>query len=321
MKSKDPLQIISNFLLKYFNKRTTKNILEFIKHYFFGLWNRIDEHHLFLAGGGIAFSLLLSVAPFVMLSLSVLGSLVDPGVIEEKIIFAIDTIIPYPEYADYAKQIISSKLPAVIEYKGFAAYFGIIGLLFTSTWIFSSLRTVLNNVFKVKAKESALLGLIKDFKMVLLVVLIIFVSTFAIPLFNFIVYITNEVPLLSYLKISYFLNSVVSYAASGLLFLMFYLLYLLIPHEKLGSKIALVSAFWATFLWDIARRIFGYYVANFLSGNQFYGAFVLVMVVLFWIFYSSCLFIIGAEIGELYRERKLQKLKRENEKASKSVSV
>lgn len=321
MKPKDPLEIIGRFLQKYFNKRTTKNILEFIKHYVIGLWNRIDEHHIFLAGGGIAFSLLLSVAPFIMLSLSVLGSLVDPGVIEEKIIFAIDTIIPYPEYADYAKKIISNKLPGVIEYKGFAAYFGIIGLLFTSTWIFSSLRTVLNNVYHIKAKEGALLGMLKDFKMVLLVVLIIFISTFAIPLFNFIVYMTNEIPLLSYLKISYFLNSIVSYSASGLLFLMFYLLYLLVPHEKLGSKVALVSAFWTTVLWDVARRVFGYYVTNFLSGNQFYGAFVLVMVVLFWIFYSSCLFIIGAEIGELYRERKILKARKENEKASKSLSV
>jgi len=26
-------------------------------------------------------------------------------------------------------------------------------------------------------------------------------------------------------------------------------------------------------------------------------------VVLFWLFYASCLFIIGAEIGQLYRER------------------
>jgi len=321
MKTKSPLQIINKFLLKYFNAKTTKNILDFIKHYFIGLWNRMDQHHLFLSGGGIAFSLLLSIVPFIMLSLSILGALIEPGVIEEKIIFAIDTVIPYPEYANYAKQIISSKLPSVIEYKGFAAYFGIIGLLFTSTWIFSSLRTVLNSIFNIKTKESALKGLIKDFEMVLLLVLMIFLSTFAIPLFNFVVYLTNEVPVLGYLKISYVFNSIISYSATGLLFLMFYLFYKLIPYEKLERKVALVSSLWATILWDIARKIFGYYVANFLSGNQFYGAFVLVMVVLFWIFYSSCLFIVGAEIGELYRERKLLREKKENEKASKPRRV
>jgi len=321
MKTKSPLQIINKFLLKYFNAKTTKNILDFIKHYFIGLWNRIDQHHLFLSGGGIAFSLLLSIVPFIMLSLSILGALIEPGVIEEKIIFSIDTVIPYPEYANYAKQIISSKLPSVIEYKGFAAYFGIIGLLFTSTWIFSSLRTVLNSIFNIKVKESALKGLIKDFEMVLLLVLMIFLSTFAIPLFNFVVYLTNEVPVLGYLKISYVFNSIISYSATGLLFLMFYLFYKLIPYEKLEPKVALISALWATILWDIARKIFGYYVANFLSGNQFYGAFVLVMVVLFWIFYSSCLFIVGAEIGQLYRERKLLREKKENEKTSKPRRV
>lgn len=321
MKSKDPLKIIGNFLRKYFNAKTAKYILEFIKHYIFGLVKRIDEHHIFISGGGIAFSLLLSIVPFIMLSLSILGAIVEPGVIEEKIIFAIDAIIPYPEYANYAKQIISSKLPGVIEYKGFAAYFGIIGLLFTSTWIFSSLRTVLNDVFHVKSKEGAIKGLIKDFKMVLLLVLLIFISTFAIPLLNFFVLATNEIPFLSFLRVSYVLNSIISYSATFLLFLMFYAFYSLIPHEKLNHRVALVSALWATVLWDIARKIFGYYVANFLADNQFYGAFVLLMVILFWIFYSSCLFIIGAEIGQLYRERKLDLTKRPHEKTSKSNPI
>ncbi|PJA96412.1 MAG: hypothetical protein CO129_06685 [Ignavibacteriales bacterium CG_4_9_14_3_um_filter_34_10] len=321
MKNNDILSIVNKFLRKYFNAKTTKQIIEFIKHYFIGLWIKIDEHHLFLAGGGIAFSLLLSIVPFIMLSLSILGTFVDPGVIEEKIIFTIDTIIPYPEYANYAKQIISTKLPSVIEYKGFAAYFGIIGLLFTSTWIFSSLRTVLNQIFFIKTNETAIRGMIKDFKMVFLLLILIFISTFAVPLLNFIVLATNEIPVLSYLKISYVLNSIISYSATGIIFLMFYVFYSLIPHEKLEQKVALVSAIWATVLWDLARKLFGFYVSNFLADNQFYGAFVLVMVVLFWIFYSSCLFIIGAEIGQLYRERKTHNVKKPNEKTSKPNSI
>lgn len=306
MKNNDPIKIFGNFLRRYFNTKTTKYIQDFIKHYIFGLIKRLDEHHIFLAGGGIAFSLLLSVIPFIMLSLSILGALVDPGVIEEKIIFTIDAIIPYPEYANYAKKVISSKLPDVIQYNSFAAYFGIIGLLFTSTWIFSSLQTVLNEVFNIKVKQSALKAFFKDIQMVLLLMLLIFISTFAIPLLNFLVLATNEIPILSYLRISYFINSIISYSATGVLFLLFYVFYLLIPYEKLGNRVALVSALWSTILWDIARKIFGYYVSNFLADNQFYGAFVLLIVILFWIFYSSCLFIIGAEIGELYRERKFK---------------
>ena len=72
----------------------------------------------------------------------------------------------------------------------------------------------------------------------------------------------------------------------------------------MGKTVPLVSAFWATVLWELARKVFGYYVSNFLSVNKIYGAFILIAVILFWLFYSSCLFIVGAEIGQLYRERR-----------------
>ena len=77
----------------------------------------------------------------------------------------------------------------------------------------------------------------------------------------------------------------------------------MIPYEKLGKRVPVVAAFWATLLWEIAKRIFGYYVSDFLTINKIYGAFILIAVILFWIFYSSCLFVLGAEIGQLFRER------------------
>ena len=37
---------------------------------------------------------------------------------------------------------------------------------------------------------------------------------------------------------------------------------------------------------------------------KIYGTYVLFVVVAFWIYYSSIVFIIGAEIGKLYSDRK-----------------
>ena len=85
---------------------------------------------------------------------------------------------------------------------------------------------------------------------------------------------------------------------------MFFLLFYFIPYEKLKKRVALLSAFWTTLLWEIARNIFGYYIRHFFGSSAIYGAFVLIVVVLLWVFYSSCIFIIGAEIGQLYRERR-----------------
>jgi membrane protein len=201
------------------------------------------------------------------------------------------------------ERIIISRLPQVIELKTSAFWFGVIGLTFTSTWIFSSVRTILNQIFDVKVERGFLYGLLRDIMMVLLLLILVSFATFIIPAVNIIYKLTNNTEFIQKLNISSVWNSIVYVSSLALMFGLFFALYYLIPYEKLGKKVAAMSAFWTTLLWEVARIIFGYYVNNILTSNPFYGAFVLIIAVLFWVYYSACLFIIGAEIGELYRER------------------
>ncbi len=291
------------FIARFISLSTFRRILEFLKHYIGGLLHRIDEHHLFLSGGGIAFSLLLSVIPFVLLVFSILGNIIDVATLENQITRLIDTVIPYPEYASYSKRVILSRLPEVVEYKTLAGYLGVFGLLFTSTWLFSGMRTILNRIFGVSVEKSAWIGILRDFGMVLLLVIFIALSTFILPTLNFLVTAADEIDFFKAFKISNFLDTILSIASIVIIFFLFFAFYYLIPYEKLGKRVPVVAAFWATLLWEIAKRIFGYYVSDFLTINKIYGAFILIAVILFWIFYSSCLFVLGAEIGQLFRER------------------
>ena len=285
-------------IAKIISPSSFRKMLGFFKHYFGGLLRRIDDHHLFLSGGGIAFSLFLSIIPLILLFFSILGSIINIETIEQQVNTLIDTIIPYPEYASYTKRFILSRIPEVIQYKTIAGYFGIFGLFFTSTWLFSSMRTILNRIFGVSEHKSALIGLLRDFGMVILLIILVLLSTFILPSLNFLLTAADNIEILhSFMDIILEITSII------IIFIMFFVFYYLIPYEKLGKRVPFVSAFWATFLWLSARNIFGYYISNFLSIGKMYGAFIFVAVVLFWIFYSSCLFIIGAEIGQLYRER------------------
>lgn len=297
IKNNDPKTLIR----KYWNS---------FKYYLSGLWHSIDEHHLFLAGGGIAFSLMLSIVPIILLTIAILGNVLEPSTIELQISKAIDTIIPYPKYAEYTKETILKRIPDVIEYKTLSGYLGGIGLFFTSTWLFSSLRTVLNNVFGIPKSKSALHALGRDFAMVIMLIIFVLVSTFLLPLLNFLINAAESIELLSSFRLSDLNDLILSAVSIVIMFIMFFIFYKVIPYAKLGKRVPLVSAFWATLLWELARNIFGYYVANFLSTGRVYGAFILIIVVLFWLFYSSCLFIVAAEIGQLYRER----LKRDSSK-------
>lgn len=286
---------------------TYRKIIEFLRYYFIGLFKRMDENNLFFAGAGISFSLFLGMIPFILLVFSLLGNIFDQSVIETQLNNLIDQAIPYPAYANYMKRLIISRLPEVIQYKTLAGFIGVIGLLFTSTWIFSSIRTILNQIFHVKIVKGYLYGLFRDILMVILLVFLISLTTFMYPAVKLFYELTKYYPAIQHLTASPLWNLGLYVLSLGLMFVMFFLLYYLIPYEQLGKKVAYVSAFWATLLWEIARNVFRYYINTTLSSNPLYGAFVLILAILLWVFYSACLFIVGAEVGQLFRERHLFK--------------
>lgn len=283
---------------------TLKRIRSFANHYLIGLFKRMEKHDVFTAGAGISFSLLVGIIPFILLVFSLLGNVFDQKVIETQINNLIDQIIPYPAYANYVKKLIVSRLPEVFEYKTTAGYIGVFGLLFTSTWIFSSIRSILNQIFSVKVERGFIYGIIRDMLMVILLLFLLTLSTFILPAINIIYDLTRNTVYLQYIDLNTVWNIVVRVSSLVLMFALFFAMYYLIPYEKLGKRVAAVSAFWTTLFWEVARIIFGYYINNMLRTNPFYGAFVLIIAILFWLYYSSCLFIVGAEIGQLYRERK-----------------
>lgn len=290
----------------------------FVKHYIFGLFKRMDDHNLFFSGAGIAYSLFLGIVPFLLLIFSLLGNIFEQSALQAQMFQMIDAIIPYPIYADYTKKIIATRLPEVIEYKTAAGYIGVIGLLMTSTWIFSSMRTILNQIFHTHIQKSAFIGMLRDIGMVVLMLVFILLSIFILPSLNLIIEVASASTVANSFNISALWNTIVRISSIVIMLLMFFFLYYLIPYEKLPKRVALISALWTTIMWEAARLIFGYYIRNFLGQSALYGAFVLIIVILLWVFYSSCIFIVGAEIGQLYRERLIQRRKAKIETSQKS---
>lgn len=294
-------------LSKYFSMHTLNRVYEELKYYAVGLYHRIDNHHLFLSGGGIAFSLFASIIPLTLIAFSILGNILDTATVEEQLTNILNTIIPYPEYAEKMHQIIMSRVPEVIQYKTLAGYLGAIGLLFISSGLFSSLRTILNSIFHFTENKHLLIGKLRDFGMVILLMIFLLLSIVIFPAINIVTELAMESKLLQMFRITPFLDTIFSIGSLLVILFMFYIFYMLIPYAKLGKRVPLVSAITATFFWEIARQLFGYYITNVATLSKIYGTYALLVIVAFWIYYSSILFLVGAEIGQLYRERRIEK--------------
>jgi membrane protein len=286
---------MKNPVLKYF--------LEFLRHYFGGLYHRIDQHHLFLLSGGLAFSLFVCIIPFVLIIFSALGSLLGSSSLHTQLNTFVDQIIPYDKYAAFAKKLIFDRVEEFRAHKNIAGIVGAIGLFLAASGLFSSMRTILNRVFVIDKGKQILIGKLRDFGMVILVVGFFLVSTAILPGLGLLKGAAAKTELLRWFRFSEVQNIAFAIVSFLAIFAAFFTLYYLIPYARMHVKVPALSAFWAALFWEIARRIFGYYITNFASFKQIYGTYVLLVVVAFWIYYSSIIFILGAEIGQLYRER------------------
>jgi uncharacterized BrkB/YihY/UPF0761 family membrane protein len=80
-------------------------------------------------------------------------------------------------------------------------------------------------------------------------------------------------------------------------------MYRFVPTLKIRKRSVVVGAIWASLFWEAAKQGFGYYLNNFANFGKIYGTYALIVVVAFWIYYSSIVFILGGEIGKLFNER------------------
>jgi membrane protein len=297
------LRFIFNIVPSY------KKTKDFLKHYFGGLYNRIDDHHVFLLGGGLAFSIFVCIIPFVLIIFFILGNLLDSTYMQYQINLLIDTMIPYHQYSEFVKKIIFTRINEVIQYRNLAGLIGAFGLLIAASGLFSSMRTILNTVFEVETDISVLMGKLKDFALILLVVVIFLVTTISMPILDVLRQSANQFESLQFFQSAVFEYFLYTFLSLSLIFVLFSFLYYVVPVKKLSKKATFLSAFWAAILWEGAKQLFGYYIYNFSALGRIYGAYALIVVVAFWIYYSSIVFIIGAEIGKLYQDRKYARMK------------
>ena len=287
--------------LKKLDKR--REVRDFLAHYTGGLYNRLGEHHVFLMAGGLTFSLFVCIVPLILIVFAVLGNILERPSISGEIDSFIDRVIPYESYADYIKNLVFSRVDEFKVFKNFAGMVGLVGLFLASSGLFASMRTVLNKIYGAAKNQHVVIRKLRDFLSVLLVLVYFLLSTTILPTLEIIQKSASKVEAFRRFEFNLSGDLAIGVVSFFVIFGAFFILYFLIPQIKLRKRIVLVSALSAAILWEIAKQLFGYYISNVATINRIYGAYSLLVVVAFWVYYTSIAFMAGAEIGQLYRER------------------
>ncbi len=242
------------------------------------------------------------IVPMLFIIFAALGSIFEGPAITTEINSLVDRVIPYPEYAQKAKDFLFSRVEEFSGKKQLAGIIGFIGLLFASSGLFSSMRTVLNTVFRAHTGNPIYIGKLRDLGLVLLVLTYFLLSTTILPTLGIATDLAQKVKILEAYRLGFLEDLALATFSFAIIYVAFFALYFFIPQAKLPKKVIAVSALAAMVLWGFAQEGFGFYISHTATLKRVYGAFTLFIVIALWIYYTSLVFIIAAEIGQLYRE-------------------
>ncbi len=201
----------------------------FVKHYFGGLYDRTDRHHLFLLSGGLAFSLFVCIIPMTLIIFWLLGKFLNSVEVELQINTLIDTVIPYATYAQFVKDVIFERVQEVVEYRNIAGWVGIIGLFFAASGFASSLRTVLNKINGTDIDINIFLGKLRDFLVIIIIVLVFLALVLTLPMLDFIISVAQSTPYFQVFNQPIFHRVFTASFSFFVMFLIFAVLYKFMP--------------------------------------------------------------------------------------------
>jgi membrane protein len=264
-------------------------------HLLLSALRKFDGDHGFLLSSGITFNFLICLVPLTLLLLALTGTyLYSSREVLNHISYHLQNVVPSLDPQ------IMKNIMRIIRHRKIVGILGIGGLIWTSTWVFSSLRTVLNIVFQVEKGQSIVRGKAIDLFMVLLAGIFLLMSMALTSTITFIQGYHFS-PFLDMRPITRFiLQYLIPFFFT---FWMAFLIYKIIPNKKINFKLALQAAFFTSLFWEVAKQLFGWYVLHLGRFSMVYGSLSTLAIFFLFVYYSSAILILGGEIVFLLEKR------------------
>lgn len=251
----------------------------------------------FFLASALAFNLLLYFIPLSLLMISLLGyTVLDSERAMNEVQSALKAFLPR------SQQALADNLSAVVADRGLLGLFGFASFVAFSTFLFGSVRAVLNRVFQVKQERTFVKGMGVDLLMMGLTALLMLLA------------VGTTWSLATAVTLSEQSQSWSSIARPGLVVLgkvftvavtvlLFYVLYRFSPASTLSGRALMIASVTGSALFQIAKWGFTWYVEIAQQSLELYGALGGLMFLFVWLYYASLVLIIGAEAGWAYDHR------------------
>jgi membrane protein len=290
-------------------------IAESVQYYLRGLYRELTAKNVFLWAQAIAFKVLVTIVPIVILATGIVGRILqgkDAFATVERFIRGLLPPTQSNELITFLEQVESAS--------GTIVGVGGVGLFLSAMSLFITLRIAVSNAFEQNwhNERSLFRGYVFDVRMVLqvglLFLLTVGLSVVLPSFFNDVIvkdlganarwleWLWNRTLYMTGVLLPFLITTV-----------MFFQLYYLVPQPHPRKRSALSGAVIAGVLWEITKQAFTYYATyvgqfdQYSTGGEGLSAlgntFGLIVAFVFWVYFSSIVLMLGAVISSLHEHR------------------
>jgi membrane protein len=288
-------------------KRVVGGALDFLRR----VYEKAGEDNIFFLAGGIAFNVMVAAVPFLLLLVAGFGFALSWAV-EDPARATVDYVLHILPPSQAVKNVTYQLVNDIISRRTRFGILGVVLFVWTSTRLFGTLRSVLQEIFDLQEDRGIVHGKLFDMLMVI-VSGSLFVANTGITV------ILEAVHSFGVRWIESFgweeLPSVqAAYArllAFAFTYLMFLLMYRFLPARWAPWRVAVVAATFTSLAWELLKGLFAWYVAHVADYANTYGALAALVILVFWIYYSAMVFVLGGEVAQVWDLRRIRRRQRE----------
>lgn len=267
-----------------------------LRHDLKAFLRRIDHHNLFLLSSSISYYAALSLAPLLLIVLSIASLIGDD--MRQQLLSQISMIAPELRGT---LEMVFQNLKEQVDLGSISGLVGLGFLIFFSSYLFVQLRYSLDLIYGDidVHRPKSVFEMLKARGMLMLVVMMmcgLFVASLLInPIFDYLFAsrFANE----NYIKIVQF------FLTFSVLFILFTGLYKVTPTKKKKFKSCAQMSLLTSGFFIVGNILTGAYMKNFAM-DSLYGAAGALLIFLLWTFYSSLSLFVSVEVFEFLKRRK-----------------
>ena len=265
-----------------------------------------EESRIPFLASGLAFDALLAAIPFVLLVLSVVAWVLQRGAFKAQVEVHdyIMRFLPADKASQAAFEPVIQLIEKVVKGRGRLELVAIPLFVWFATRLYTSLRASLCEIFDVEESRRWIQGKLVDVELVALTTVLFVGSTL----------LTEGVSLLARTRIgfgfsTYFGAEIVAF---GAVLVLFVIIFRLAPATPVKWDTALLAALVCSLGFEVSKQALSVYFENMmhpeaLVRNATVGAILLLVI---WTYYVTFVFLIGAQIAQVYELRRRQAAQR-----------